>query len=305
MHKTILLIILFPLFLVAQKESSNLCECINMNQNEMTKECEEVKQNWKQQFEAASADLKGQMVAEYRECKRLAEMETNPTICLCATIDPKLWNKNCKQLKKDWDKEYQKSDPEKQKDMKQEILDCGIENTRDVPAKDNELSQVPDDLFCDCMDYYGGKIELETKEDPDLKKIEQYDKINKAEKNKCLFVMRGLKIGTIETVNRAQECEQLNKYFKDTSHVFHDQLNAANGIDQILEKHEGRIEICSCIEIMKLEKSILEEKGFTINRRKNIQLTFEKPRQLCAKLIEGLSDEEVKMIEEQAKNCGE
>ncbi|MEZ4938438.1 MAG: hypothetical protein R2799_12685 [Crocinitomicaceae bacterium] len=302
MNKFILIFFFVPLSLLSQKKTT-LCECINMDQSKMTQECESIKQEWKQQFEGASADLKGQMVAEYRECQRLAEMDKNPSVCLCATIDPKLWNNNCKKLKKEWDKTYKKADVETQKDMKQEILDCGIENTRDLPAKDNELSQVSDELFCDCMEYYGGKIKLETEDQPDLKKIEQYDKINKTDKNKCLFVMRGIRIGTIETIERAATCDQLGKFFSDSTHIFYDQLTATIGINKILEKHNNVIEVCSCIEIMQLEKSLLETKGRNINRRKNIQLTFEKPRQICSKLIEGLSDEEIKRLEDQAKKC--
>lgn len=304
MNKFLIILILFQGALIAQKNKiPAICECINMEQSKLTPECEKIKQEWKQEFEAAAPHQKEEMIAEYEECKRLGKMETEPSVCLCATIDPKLWNKKCKKLKKQWDKAYHKAGPEQKKDMKQEILDCGTKKPVKISKEDDRLSQISDDNFCDCMDYYGGKKKLELENEPDLKKIEQYDKINKSKKNKCLFVMKDIQIGTIETIDRAENCERLAKYFRDSTHIYYDQLKAKEGIYQILEKYQNQIDVCSCMEIMKLEKSILEKKGTNINRRKAIQLTFERPRQFCAKLIEGMGEEELKVLEQTTKNC--
>ncbi len=274
-----------------------------MDQDELTQECKEIKQIWKERFEAADNYTKNNMIAEYQDCKLLAKMEREPSLCLCVSIDPKLWNKACKQIKKKWDKAYQKADGETKKDMKQDILDCNTEKVIEEKPK-NKLEDVSDENFCDCMSFYGGRFALQMANKPNQKKIEQYDKINKSDKNRCLFAMRDINLGELEVIDRASKCDGLEKFFADTTHIFSVQKKAADGIYKVLDKYDNSLEVCSCIEIMKLEKKLLsEEESPNIQRRQSIQMVFEKPRQLCASLIKNLTDEELKQFEEKAKNC--
>lgn len=286
----------------SQNNIPKLCECINMNQDNMTAECEKIKQLWKEQFEASDKQTKSLMIQEYKDCQLLAKMEKNPSLCICVSIDPKLWNKDCIKIKKNWDKAYQNADGETQKDMKQEILDCNTSKAQVEPKK-NKLEDVSEENFCDCMSFYGGRLALELDEKPNQKKIEQYDKINKSMKNRCLFAMKDINIGELEAIDRASRCSSLEKYFLDSTHIYSVQKSAADRIFQVLDKYENRIEVCSCIEMMKIEKQILNEYGNSISKRQHVQMVFEKPRQLCADLVKGLSDGELKEFEEKAKNC--
>lgn len=273
-----------------------------MPQHKLTEECESIKQRWKQRFEASDKETKAFMITQFNECKNLAKMETEPSLCMCVSIDPKLWNKNCKKIKKNWDKTYLKADEETKKDMKQEILDCNTEEIVEEKPK-NKLEDVSDENFCDCMNYFGGKLSYELSDNPDEKKIEQYDKINKAAKNRCTFAMRDINIGTMEVIDRSRDCKQLEKYFLDSTHIFSVQKIAVEGIYKILDKYNDEISPCSCIEIMKLEKSLLDENSQTIQKRTNIQVVFEKTRSYCAALINGMTDDELKQMEEEIKNC--
>jgi hypothetical protein len=295
MHINRLLFILSTLFISIgfsqQTPYSKLCECINMGED-MTVECHELKQAWKQEYEGATAERKTQMKNQFEDCRDYQKMIDSPSICTCVQIDPKKWTKECVSIKKAWDKDYQKAEGDERTAMKQEILDCGeeVNEAKDPTTTNLNLS---DEDFCTCSELIGEVLTL-SKGGKDEDAAEIYLRQNKVAFDDCKSKMKGFNINEDAFIERAYNCSDLKKYFKKKGHYFY---KRKEDYDQL------RKDVCYCVVKAKEMTTEIEDAGGNEVVLDDITKKYQTIMIKCEKLTEGKTEVEIKKMKELAKKC--
>jgi len=78
-------------------------------------------------------------------------------------------------------------------------------------------------------------------------------------------------------------------------------LGSCGGADS--EKKEEAMTVCDCVRISKEMMKDIETAGSDMTKMSEIEEKYKNEIEACKKLGEGKTDEEMKKLEEEAKNC--